>query len=215
MAVRAAILAHHYRSDWEWSEQVLADAQALTGDPTITAAFNSFDLLKSRLLVPANEEEMEAGEEVSCGFLVTCRDTSEMLDDVEEPFDEIAFAIEREIAIALHFSVRLWRDDSFDPTTLQIGTDGIGIVSLVGKKRLGLPFGQINQIVIGFAVRRFARREVEGDGPASGITETMNFTGEPAPRAAKSASMTPLFPPLPRRGRGRWCCRCCSGRCQP
>ena len=28
VAVRAAILAHHYRSDWEWSEQVLADAQA-------------------------------------------------------------------------------------------------------------------------------------------------------------------------------------------
>ena len=29
----------------------------------------------------------------------------------------------------------------------------------------------------------------------SGITETMNFTGEPAPRAAKSSSMNPPFPP--------------------
>ena len=27
VAVRAAILAHHYRSDWEWSEDVLARAQ--------------------------------------------------------------------------------------------------------------------------------------------------------------------------------------------
>lgn len=28
MAVRLAVLAHHYRSDWEWTDQVLADAQA-------------------------------------------------------------------------------------------------------------------------------------------------------------------------------------------
>ena len=28
MAVRMALLAHHYRSDWEWTETVLADADA-------------------------------------------------------------------------------------------------------------------------------------------------------------------------------------------
>ncbi len=27
MAIRLAILAHHYRSDWEWTDQVLSDAQ--------------------------------------------------------------------------------------------------------------------------------------------------------------------------------------------
>jgi hypothetical protein len=31
--------------------------------------------------------------------------------------------------------------------------------------------------------------------PEPGITETMNFTGEPAPRAAKSSLMNPPFPP--------------------
>jgi L-cysteine:1D-myo-inositol 2-amino-2-deoxy-alpha-D-glucopyranoside ligase len=28
MAIRMALLAHHYRSDWEWSDAVLADANA-------------------------------------------------------------------------------------------------------------------------------------------------------------------------------------------
>jgi L-cysteine:1D-myo-inositol 2-amino-2-deoxy-alpha-D-glucopyranoside ligase len=28
MAIRMALLAHHYRSDWEWTDAVLADAQA-------------------------------------------------------------------------------------------------------------------------------------------------------------------------------------------
>lgn len=128
-------------------------------------------------------------------MVVSCGDGAVDLEMTEDALDAIALAVEAFVVADRCLSVRLWRDDSFDPTTLQIGTDGIGIVSLVGKKRLGLPFGQINQIVIGFAVRRFARREVEGDGPASGITETMNFTGEPAPRAAKSSSMNPPFPP--------------------
>ena len=28
MAIRLALLAHHYRSDWEWTDEVLAEAQA-------------------------------------------------------------------------------------------------------------------------------------------------------------------------------------------
>ena len=113
----------------------------------------------------------------------------------EDTLDPIAFAVEAFVVTDRGLPVRLRRDDSFDTTTLQIGPYGIGIVSFIGKKRLGLPLRQIDQIVIGFAVRRFARREVEGNRPASGITETMNFTGEPAPRAAKSSSMNPPFPP--------------------
>ena len=45
------------------------------------------------------------------------------------------------------------------------------------------------------AVRRFAAREVEDERDAAGITETMNFTGEPAPRAAKSLFASPPFAP--------------------
>ena len=45
------------------------------------------------------------------------------------------------------------------------------------------------------AVRRFPAGEVEDERDALGITETMNFTGEPAPRAAKSLFASPPFAP--------------------
>jgi hypothetical protein len=38
-------------------------------------------------------------------------------------------------------------------------------------------------------------REVEDERDASGITETMNFTGEPAPRTAESLFASPPFAP--------------------
>ena len=45
------------------------------------------------------------------------------------------------------------------------------------------------------AVCCFAGREVEDERDASGIAETMNFTGEPAPRTAKSLFASPPFAP--------------------
>ncbi len=113
----------------------------------------------------------------------------------EDALDPIALFVEALVVADRGLAVRLGRDDGPDASTLQIGADGIGIISFISKQRIGLALRQIDQIIISFAVRRFAWREVEGDGAASSITETMNFTGEPAPRAAKSSSMNPPFPP--------------------
>ncbi len=57
---------------------------------------------------------MEACEEVSRGLLVSRRDGSELLDEIEEALDEIAFGIEREVAVAFDLAVRLRRDDRRD-----------------------------------------------------------------------------------------------------
>lgn len=113
----------------------------------------------------------------------------------EDALDPVALLIEARVVANNCLAVRLRRNDGLDAAPFQIGADGIGVIGFIGQQRLGLLLGQIDQIVIGLAVRRFARREVEGDGAASSITETMNFTGEPAPRAAKSSSMNPPFPP--------------------
>jgi hypothetical protein len=85
--------------------------------------------------------------------------------------------------------------DGLYPAGFEIGADRIGVVGLVSNKGPWRLLGQIDQRFVCRAVRRFARREVEGDGTASGISETMNFTGEPAPRAPKSSSMNPPFLP--------------------
>ncbi len=55
--------------------------------------------------------------------------------------------------------------------------------------------GQADQRVIRFAVRRLTDCQVEGKWPPKGVSQAVKLTGEPAPRAAKSASMSPPFPP--------------------
>src|SRR5262249_52685430 len=92
-------------------------------------------------------------------------------------------------------AVGLRWDDGANAALLEVVADRIGIIGLVGDEGSWRPLRQIHQRVVAFAVRRFASREVEGDRSPSGITETMNFTGEPAPRAAKSSLMNPPFPP--------------------
>ena len=113
----------------------------------------------------------------------------------EHSLDAVALAVEAFAVADRCDTVGFRRDDGFDPALLQVGTDRVSVVGLIGKKSIRRLLGQIDQRVVGLAIRRFAGREVEGDGAASGITETMNFTGEPAPRAAKSSLMSPPFPP--------------------
>lgn len=73
-----------------------------------------------------------------------------------------------------------------------------------------------DQRVISLAVCRLADRQVEGESSSPGISQAVKLTGEPAPRAAKSSSIPPpFFRPQPKRGRERWCYRCCNGHCRP
>ena len=113
----------------------------------------------------------------------------------DHPLDPISLAIEPFVVADRQFAVQLRWDDGFDASLLEVIADCIGVVGLVGEQGIRRLLGQIDQRVVALAVRRFARREFEGDGPTSGITETMNLTGEPAPRAAKSSLMSPPFPP--------------------
>jgi hypothetical protein len=57
--------------------------------------------------------------------------------------------------------------DGLYPAGFEIGADCIGVVGLVGNKGPWRLHGQIDQRLMGRAVRRFARREVESDARAS------------------------------------------------
>src|SRR5712691_2116013 len=57
-----------------------------------------------------------------------------------------------------------------------------GTRAKVHKSKKTLSYSFFSLIVSLTRVRRFAGREVEDERDASGITETMNFTGKPAPR---------------------------------
>ena len=128
-------------------------------------------------------------------MIVSGCDGSVDLQVTEDTLDPVTLTVEFLVVVDQRFSVRLRRNDGFYAPPLQVGADCVGVVSFVGQQCLGLLLREIDQFFVSLAVVRFARREVEGNRSASGITETMNFTGEPAPRAAKSSSMNPPFPP--------------------
>ncbi|SMQ78824.1 hypothetical protein SAMN06295984_2839 [Sphingopyxis terrae subsp. ummariensis] len=65
----------------------------------------------------------------------------------------------------------------------------------VGKQGVGSAFGQTDQGVIRLAVCCLADRQMESERSSEGISQAVKLTGKPAPRAAKSASMSPPFPP--------------------
>ena len=48
---------------------------------------------------------MEAGQKILCSLLVARCDGSKMLDHIEETLDDVAFAVEREVAITFDFPI--------------------------------------------------------------------------------------------------------------
>ena len=51
---------------------------------------------------------MNSGEEISCEFVVSRGDCPEMFEFVEEALDEIALAVEREVASPRDLAIGLW-----------------------------------------------------------------------------------------------------------
>ena len=87
------------------------------------------------------------------------------------------------------------RDHGADTALVERSANGVGVVALVGEQVSGARRRARGHRLERRAVRRLAAGEVEDERDAVGITETMNFTGEPAPRAAKSLFASPPFAP--------------------
>ena len=88
-----------------------------------------------------------------------------------------------------------WRGIRTLTRLVETAADGIAVVALVGDQVTGRRFGERGDRFELRAVGRLTACEVEAEWQAGGITETMNFTGEPAPRAAKSLFASPPFAP--------------------
>jgi hypothetical protein len=82
-------------------------------------------------------DQVKSGEVVSGGFFVASCDTSEVFDCIEESFDEIALAVEREITVAFDLAVGLGRDDWLDGAPFQAVDERVAVVGLVGEERCG------------------------------------------------------------------------------
>ena len=125
---------------------------------------------------------MDGGEENLGELVVTRGDGPEMLGLVEKTLNEIAFAIEDEVARAWGFSVGFGWDDRDDRSIVEGGDEGVGVERLVGDQGAGIDgFDErlsASQIVI------LARAEHHLDRIAEGVDERVNLGGQSAAGSA-------------------------------
>ena len=138
---------------------------------------------------------MKGVEEGARELVVACGDGAVDLEMADHAFDAIAFPVDAPVPTDRVLAMGARRDDGANAVAVECLSDGVGVVAFVGKQIGGACLGERGHGFEGRAVRRLAGREVEGERDALGITETMNFTGEPAPRAAKSLFASPPFAP--------------------
>ena len=134
---------------------------------------------------------MQARGEIARGFLVAGGDTSEMLDRLEESFDQIALPVKRVIAIASVLAIRLWRDDRLDRARLEAGNVGVGVVALVAqngfrlylcRERFGL--GDVMDLTAG---------QTERERISEGVDDHMDFRGQATARTANGLVDAPFL----------------------
>ena len=125
---------------------------------------------------------MRSGEKISGQFVITRGDGTEVLELIEEAFDEVAFAVEREIAGPLDLTVGLGRDDRGNSPLRESVDERVGIVRFVSNQGIGL--GILDQRLGTGKIMGLAWREHQLDGVAQGIHEHVNFCGQSAARSA-------------------------------
>ncbi len=138
--------------------------------------------------------EGDCGVEVSCELVMAGRDASEVLEFVEEAFDEIALAVEVMGCGALLPAIPLGRDVG---TRAMVGNeleDGAGVMAAVGD---GVP-GRLKAVKEGrhgSLVGGLARGDHEAPRQAKAVDDDVDFGAQPASRASDGVIRTPFFPP--------------------
>jgi hypothetical protein len=138
---------------------------------------------------------MQEIEEGSGQFVVACCDGPVDLEVSDHSLDVVALAINALVPTDLRFAIGFGRNAGAYGCGPKSGSDGIAVIALVGEKIGRFLIGQSPHVFEGRRVARFAGREMKGERDARCITETMNFTGKPAPRTAKRLLASPLFAP--------------------
>ena len=118
--------------------------------------------------------QLDSGEKISGEFVITCGDGT-VLELIEEAFDEVAFAVEREIARPLGLAVSLGRDDRSDSPLGEGVDERVGVVRLVANQCVWI--GVVDQRLRASKIMSLAWREHQLDGIAQGVDERVNFGG--------------------------------------
>ena len=107
---------------------------------------------------------------------------AEVLELIEEAFDEVALAVERVIARPGDLAIGRRRDDGSNSPLGEDLDEAVGIVAFVTNQSLWI--GVVDQRFGASKIMGLARREHQLDGIAQGIDEGVNFGGQSATRSA-------------------------------
>ena len=136
-------------------------------------------------------DQVKSCEIVSCGLFITGGDAAKVLDGIEEPLDEIALAVEREIAVAFDPAVRFRRDHGFDGTHFQNLDEAVAVVTLVAEERCRLDLShkrsRLRDVVY------LSSRQAEREGISQGVDDGMDFCRQAAARAAYGLVLAPFL----------------------
>lgn len=138
---------------------------------------------------------MERIEEGPGEFVVARGDGAVDLQMADHALDAVAVEIDAAVPWDRRGAVGARWNDGPDAAPGQLLADRVAVIALVGEEVIGPLLGQRHHVLERRAIGRLATGEVEGERDAGGVTETMNLTGEPAPRAAKSLFASPPFAP--------------------
>ncbi len=124
--------------------------------------------------------------------VVSCGDSSEVLEASEHAFDGVTVAVEVGREAILPTAVGLGRDVRCGALTLDLAADSVAVIALVGvqdRSRGHL----VEQGVGGSAIRHLAAGQQERHGVAEAVGQRVDFCRPPTARAADCLGE---FPPL-------------------
>jgi hypothetical protein len=126
--------------------------------------------------------------------VIARRHAPEILQSAEHALDGVAIAVEERREAILPFSVGLGRDVGHRAVFLDLPTDRIRVVTLVGVQDLA---GRkpSEKLRAGRAIGNLAACEHEREWPALRILQCMDLRRPPAARATDRLVFLPPFPP--------------------
>ncbi len=136
---------------------------------------------------------MNKSKEVAARLLVSGRNSTILLDQVDEPLDLLPFLVQMLVIITRHLPVLLRGDDRLGPLPFRRLHHGIAVVRLI--EDVGIRLMTCNQRLGLGDVGLLTRRQDELDGVAQGVDDDVDFGTETAPRATKGLiALPPFFP---------------------
>ena len=136
-------------------------------------------------------DQVDAGKEVSGELFIARGDAPELFEFVEEPLDQVALGIEREVAATRRLAVRLGRDDGDDACGSETVEEAVGIVGLISDE--GLRRGLGDELRGRHEVVHLAWGERQDKRIAQGIDEGMDLGAQTSSGASDGLVLAPLF----------------------